>query len=383
MVNFLNEDVMPRFNTLEEQLRFWYDQNVNKGDDPVLANTSGMMNPVYGAKAFSQVSQESRAWGVLPKFPYNSRGMRALTTNETTSAGTTENGTNPDSDKPDLVEVSVPLKNVRTAYDYSLTAQVVEGKDDTIRLSDLESYYTMRHVSVINSQLLSTNGTVAGNNYESLDRICGSYGEISTVTQADNNAYSTNDLDIYSRDRDAAASWTDAYVDYATTDRAFDASMVLDAMNYVENYDGHTTVVLTGYDTYSDIEDAFEGYVRYNAPTGSLSSTFVNFTVEGVKGVEGTGKGTRTAQIYGVPLFKSKDVVQETSGKSRIYGLDTSVDPLGQGPRLGIKLGMPTMRFESRDVIANDNLAYRYLLVTIAELQCNHFRSQFKIRDLA
>lgn len=374
---------LPRFNTLEDMYNFQYTEMIKKADDPIISTSSGFVNPIYGQELFSALSQESNAFGLLPKFSYQRKGFRAITANEATTAGVAENAAWGEKDKPAITEVAVPLKTVKTQWDQSMQELIYEGNDDVVATADLKGYFNSRHKSAINAQLLGTNGTVAGYNLESLDRVCASYLEDTTYTDAANAAYDANDNDIYSQDRDAAASWVDAYVSGSTTDRAFSTDLILDVLSEVEYYDGKTNVMLTGKDTYADIEKAFDGYVRYNAPIGALGASFVELTVNGVKTVNGTGKGTRTAEVYGVPLFKSKDVVAETSGSSRIYLLDTGINPLGTTPKLGMKMGLLPTVFESKDVLANDNFGYKYGIATVAELQCEIFRHQGKIRDLA
>lgn len=378
-----NFDNLPRFRTLGEMFDYTYGEVVKKADDPALSTTSGFVNARYGMELFSSLSQEANAFGVLPQFAYNRKGFRAITANEATTASAAENGAWAETDKPDVTEVSVALKNVRTPYDISLQEMIYEGQDDTIANADLHKYYAERHKSAINGQLMSTNGTVASTNFESLDRICGSYLEVSTYTDAANAAYDANDLDIYSQNRDAAASWVDAYVSGATSDRSFSLDMLLDAFGEVEYYQGETQVILTGKGTFADMEKAANAYVRYNMPGGALKEAFVSLGVNGVTTNAGIGVGTRTSAIYGVPMIKSKDTVTETSGSERIYGLDTKANPLGTTPKLGLKMGMLPKRFVSEDVLANDNLAHKFGYATIAELQCEIFRHQFKIRDLS
>jgi len=378
-----NFDNLPRFRTLKEMFDYSYGEVVKKSDDPALSTTSGFVSAKYGMELFSSLSQEANAFGILPQFAYNRKGFRAITANEATTAGAAENAAWPETDKPDVTEVVVALKNVRTPYDISLQEMIYEGQDDTIANADLHKYFAERHKSVINSELLVEDGTVAGYGLESIDRVCGSYLEVSTYTQAANGSYTTNDVDMYSQDRDSAAGWTDAYVSGATSDRAFSLDMLLDAFAEVEVYDGATQVLLTGKDTFADVEKAANAYVRYNMPGGALKEAFVSLGVNGISTNAGIGTGVRTSAVYGVPMIKSKDVVAETSGSSRIYGLDTRTNPLGTTPKLGIKMGMLPKRFVSEDVLANDNLAHKFGYATIAELQCEVFRHQFKIRDLS
>ena len=381
---YTNLDALPRFNTLEDQFSYYYEAAVKKSDDPIISTTSGMINARYGMELFSALSQEANAFGILPKFSYTRKGFRAITANEATSAGAAENANWPETDKPDVTEVSVALKNVRTPYDISMQEMIYEGNDDTVSNADLHKYYGVRHASVINGQLMATNGTLASNNFESLDRVCGSYSEVTNCTDAAAGAYSAGDLDIYSQDRDAAVSWVDAYVDHnSSVMRTFSLDLIVDAFGEVEVYGGKTNVIMTGKDTCADIEKEADVYVRYNMTGGALKSSFVSLGVNGVQTIEGTGKGTRTAELYGVPLFKSKDTVAESTGSSRIYGLDTGINELGVTPKVGIKMGMPPKRFVSEDVLGNNNLAVKYGYATIAELQCEIFRHRWKIRDLA
>jgi len=367
----------PRNGKLED-LMAYYGDVVKKTEAPYLSTTTGLQNPVYGPNVFLQVAQDFNIFSLLPKFAYQSEGFRAQTADASDFfAFGTQASAFPDSGIATLAEISVPIKEAKGKYSYSLLAQATEGKDDTVGSSFIHAYASNLYSRKINEQLGATNGTVITTENEGIDRICGSYAEKTNATQADNGAYTTDDLDLYSLNRDAAATWADASVDYATTDRTLSIDMIKDRIHAVKQYGGKPTFLLTGFDTAGDISGLVQTQERYQSADIKASVSF-----NGVSTEAGINAGMLVQSVYNTPVFESQHVVQETSGSSRIYGLDVSADPMGQNVKLGIKLGMPTMKISTSDYLANDASKDLFGLITLFETECHHFRSQFKIRDL-
>ena len=355
---------------------------IAKADAPVLTTTTGVYNAIYGAQVWAQLNQEANVFGVLPKTPWTRSGWRVITARAATSGGgVAENGTLPDTLKPTFQEISTKPKTVAHTFDVSEVQQFLaeESEDDAIGgMEMMRSLMGIHHKEMMNVMLMTNVTTVASNNLESVDRVASSYAEVTNCGDVD-----ANDADIYGLDRDAAASWADAYVDEnANVDRDLTDEMIRTGLRTVKQQGGNTTVIVTGYDTYAKIQGLYEPSVRY-MPIGEATA---KVGVNGIQTEAGLGFGVNVATLYGIPLILSKDTVKDTI--SRIYFLDTS-DPEGFGkPRLGIDVAKPTQYFEAgmyasnKDPFGIDRLGTEGMYRTMAELKCRFFKAQGKIRDL-
>ena len=233
-----------------------------------------------------------------------------------------------------------------------------------------------KHAKAINQQLLVDADTLAGVNFESIDRV--------TISSAASVAlsYTAGDEDIYDIDR-SGASWADAVVSHNSgTDRTFSLDLMDDVLGTLEANGARTNIILTGSDTKRRIISIARNSTRY---AGSVESVKVQIGVNGVQTDEGIDFGYKVATFEGIPIFTSQSVQKDTI--SRIYLLDTT-EQEGTGiPRLGIALLRPTSYYESRaddgkGIVANDAFAHRGLFYTSGELVCTFFKAQGSIRDL-
>ena len=376
---------MYAFNTIGDMMNHYYGvESVGKADDPVLTTTNGVYNPVFGAMAFSQLNNEANGFGVLPKYPWQKSGWRVITADSgaTADGGAAENGALPDTDKPDFAELSTKPKQVIHTFEVSMVQEglVQKGDDNIGDMEFLRSYFATLHAKRINEQLFVDVDTLAGNGFESLDRVCSSYSEVSDATIS----LDAGDSDIYGQDRDAAASWADAVVSHASgTDRTLTLEIIRDTLATLESNGARTNLIITGSDTKHKIFGLAETNVRY---AGVLEQNqMVKVGINGVETEEGIGYGVRVAMVYGIPMFVSHAVQKDTI--SRIYLLDTTENE-GGIPRLGIALLHPTMYFESgmsaadRNLFSIGTLGTKGAYYTSGELICTFFKAQGKIRDL-
>ncbi len=238
-----------------------------------------------------------------------------------------------------------------------------DGLGDAMKV--MREEMAKHHVEMINKMLLTDNDTLAGDNIESLDRIVGSYSEINGVGQT------AGDLDIYGLDRDAGATWSDAYVNHnSNVARTFTIDLLDTTLTNLRKNGAQPKVILTGYDTQERIQQALQAQQRF------LGAKQITPTYNGVKGIDGIEAGFNVATYQGIPIVCSKDVPQDTL--SRIYILDTD--------HLFFKVGLPTMYFESgmssKDPFGINYLGDEGMYRTMGELICTRFNVQGKIRDL-
>jgi len=358
----------------------WIQKNdVTKADAPVLSTTTGVYNAVYGAQVWIQLNSEANAFGALPKEVWTHSGWRVITTAAATdgTGGVAENGAIPDTTKPTFAEVSTKPKTVAHSFDVTEVQEILaQSEDDAIgNIEFLRNYFGIRHKEHINKMLLGDVDTLASDNFESIDRVVSSYDELTNLS------LTAGDSDIYGIDRDAAASWADAYVDdNSGTDRSLTDDLVLALIQNIGTNGGNTTFNLTGHDSLRVLINQFSSQIRYNVLGEATASVGVN----GIQTEDGVNAGFRIASLYGIPVLKSHNVFQDTI--SRFYALDTS-DPEGFGkPRLSFRVAKPTQYFETGmnqgNPFAINKFSNEGVYRTVGELICRFFKAQGKIRDL-
>ena len=373
----------PRITTIGQLMAKCYGpQMVNKANAPVISTTTGVYNAIYGAQAFSQLNNEANAFALLPKLPWDKSGWRVISADagSTATGGVTENGTIPDTIKPTFAEVETKAKQVVHTFDVSYLQEgyVQKGDDALGDMEFLRGYFATLHAKRINEMLLVDGDTLAGNNFESIDRVTASSAYATAVS------WTTGDEDIYGIDR-SANSWADAVVEHNSgTDRDITDDLIRSTLSTIENNGGRTNIMLTGNDTKYRIFGLYNNQVRY--PGVLNQDTLVNIGINGVNTEEGIGVGMRVATIYGIPLFSSQAVQKDTI--SRIYLLDTTENESTGVPRLYMKMLYPTLYFESGmsanmpDPFAINRTGTQGLYFTAGELICTFFKAQGSIRDL-
>lgn len=340
-----------------------------KADAPVISTTTGVYNAVYGAKSWLNMNLEANMFGVLRKEPWNQSGWRTITAraSSTVTGGVAEDSTLPDTIKPTWAEISTKPKTVAHAFNVSEIQQFLGTVDDSLgdTMEATREYMAKEHAEHINKMLLTDNDTLAGNNIESNDRIIGSYSEINGVGQT------AGDLDIYGLDRDAAASWADAYVGHASgTDRNLSLALIDAVFQNVWTNGGDPKFLFTGYDTMMRIEQLLQAQQRF------VDSAQIMPSVNGIQGIEGVAGGFIVATYIKRPIIESKNMPQDTI--SRIYAIDSDY--------LTLRVAKPTQYYESGiesgDPFGINYLGQEGLYKTLGEPICYFFGAQGKLRDL-
>jgi len=356
-----------------------------KADSPMLSTTGGTYQAIYGRKVWSQLNQEFNAFSILPKRPWERSGWRVITSRPsfTVGGGVAENATLPDTTKPTFQHIAAKPKTIVHTFDMSETAMFLADKDDGLGdiRAVLKEEMGKHHAEHINKMLLEDSETVAGNDFESLDRVTGNDGGASggltsmeTGASAGTDHCGANDLDIYSIDR-SANSWSNAEVNCGA-DRASGSrrTLSLDHLDtlfqQVWERGGNPKVILTGYDTLMRLQQLLQSQQRF------MEEKRVTPTYNGVKGVPGLEAGFIVATYNGVPIIPSKDVTKD--GLSRMYFLDTDY--------LYFSTAIPTQYFESGietgDPFAINRLGQEGMYRSMGELWTTFFGGQGSIRDL-
>jgi len=152
-----------------------------KADSPMLSTTAGTYQAIYGRKVWSQLNQEFNAFSILPKRPWDRSGWRVITEKPNSGVvhgGIAENGTLPETVKPVFQHVAAKPKTIAHSFDVSEVAVFLADKDDGLgdMRSVLKEEMGKHHAEMVNKMLLTDSETVAGNNFESLDRITANDG---------------------------------------------------------------------------------------------------------------------------------------------------------------------------------------------------------------
>lgn len=366
---------------------------MTKSDAPVITTTTGVYNAVYGAQAWVQLNQEANTVGLLPKFPWKRSGWRVITarTASLPYGGRAETATLPPTVKPTFGEVSTKPKLSAVTFQAGEVQEYLatQGGDDAFAaMADLRTYMAVEHKEDLNKQVNTQGGTLAANNFETIDRVTANYAELSNKESDQSTGFSAGDLDIYGQDRDGGASWADAYVSQTATSgtmRALTDSLLNSLLqNTLTNgANGAGQIIQTGYDSWSAINQLYDSQVRYNV----IGTAKVQPGVNGVKTQTGTEVGIQVATLFSKPVIQSKDSIIETGGISRIYMLDLSNPEGFDLPRLCMKVAKPTQYFEAGinqgTPFAVNSFSTKGMYRTMGELICTFFKVQGKIRDLS
>lgn len=330
---------------------------------------TGAWAHIYSLGIFRNYATSEQTFGVLPKKPWKVDGYRAVTAASITSGvGIAEAQSLGTAVEPTYVEVSPSPKEWEVVSDFSKRLQIYNTIADAISVDENREQIAADFFTSLNQDLVQDNDTLASNNIESIDRVCGSYAEITACGQT------AGDLDIYSLDRDAAATWTDANVlQNGTTDRDFSVSLLNQLRQNQEPYWGKTglkeKVYVTGFDTWTRLSEIEAAKQRFGTET-------VNITVDGgISTMPGQAGGLKVATWDTMPMIRDNLIKKDTI--SRMYLLDTS--------NLGIAIGIPIEwnqvdgKGEGAAIVGHRTRGWWY---GAGELYCTNFPSQGKLREL-
>lgn len=355
-------------------------------DAPVITTTTGVYNPVYGAKAWVQLNQEVNVFSVLPKIPWNHSGWRVVTARSVTkgTGGVAEDGNIPATTKPTWALLKATPRSIAHPFSASEVMQFLgeNGEDDTMgdTMGALREYFAKEHPEHMNKMLMedaSAEASGAGAHrtttdqydLESLDRIISNGSEEDAFGSTYNHWFDPWGTTV---DRDSGTTY-DSYVSHDSgTDRTFTMDMLDTAIRTIKVNSGERpNVIITGEDTLERIVQEQMTMQRYV----DVSVGAAGISVNGVK-TEGIDTGMNVASYRGIPIITSQDVPVDTI--SRIYFVNTDY--------LKIKVAKPTQYFETGmskgDPFGIGRLGDEGMYRTMAEVICYNFLAQGKIRDL-
>ena len=345
-----------------------------KADSPMLSTTAGTYQAIYGRKVWSQLNQEFNAFSILPKRPWDRSGWRVITDKPNSGlvhGGVAENATLPETVRPTFQHIAAKPKTIAHTFDMSETAIFLADRDDGLGdiRAVLKEEMGKHHAEMVNKMLVDDVDDLAGNNFESLDRITAADA---TMGQDANWVDAASDLDIYSISR-ANNSWSDAETNVGSggTDRVLALDQLDSLFQQIWTRGGNPKVMLTGYDTLMRLQQLLQSQQRF------MEEKRVTPTYNGVKGVPGIEAGFIVATYNGVPIIPTKDMPDD-GNLSKIYYLDTDY--------LYFSTAIPTQYFESGietgDPFAINRLGQEGLYRTMGEVWTTFFGAQGSIRNL-
>ena len=344
---------------------------IRKDDTIESTDPAGAFNTMFGAKVYNQLNTNSEVFKLLKKEPWTQSGWRVMTARHSTTAGVAEGGAFPATEHLDLTEVTATMKEVVTPWEMTSKAELLSEADDG--LGNLVAFMRKEngeaHAYYIDQMLLADSDTVAGNNFESLDRV--------TISDAAANALCNDrgDADIYDLDKSGLTAWADAFTQHnSDTPTALTLAMLDNAIeSAMENGANYSNLILlTGYDTYQDLKALMRASSNatwnYDLKAGGAGG------MNGVTGEAGLNFDSRVGAYDGVPIFLSQHVASESDSTGRILLLDMD--------NLAFRVAAPTTYLDNTNMAVKQTLSREYAFLTAGELICYRFNTQGSIRDL-
>ena len=353
---------------------------LSKSDDPITTSSTGIINTVYGAAVWNMLAREAKVWSLLPKKPWGNTGFRIVSAEPAALAsGVAEEGAFPDQLEPTIDEVTPVPKWAVTHWALTHKAKFLSDADDGLK--DTPAWYRKwaadAHVRGIDKMLMTdASAGVAGSNFESIDRVCCSYSEVSTIT----SQYTTSEGDIYGLDRDADTDGTyDAVVTHGAgsngTEVVLSLAMIDEIVGHLRDHGaGERLIAITGYSTINKMEALCKTQF-----TSLQYSPFVK-TINGVDTRRGAEGGLQVATYNGVPFFETPNAIVEPDVSTyflpRIHFLDLD--------HVWIKVGIPTtyIATDPNEILLTDAFKDLHAYYTVGELVCDDFGKMGKIRDI-
>lgn len=324
-------------------------------------DTPGTRKPIYGARAFTQFNEKSKTYALLRKRPWSNTGFRIRTARDDgvdKSIAFVDDGGDIPADSLSTFEEVAPVPKIGvTVLKKTFLKDKIRNDDEIAWVEEIKSK-GIDHIVGINSVLLANNNTVAGKNFESIDRIVASNAEVSKVD--------TGDLNIYGLDRDISTNY-DAFVNMSPNNRVLTKKMIKSTISAIESRCGERPdIIVTGYDTGDNIDELFSTDLRLR------SEKYVT-TINGIKTATGNEAGFEVNKVHGIPVFRDRHVQKD--GSSRIYFLNTKY--------IELSIIVPTEYRENNDLFVNGAFKESAMYITAGELICTKFSAHGKIRDLS
>ena len=349
----------------------------------VTTGTDNAVQSLYGRRAWDQVNREHTLFSLLRKVAWSKSGWRVITDEDNNNPDyTLEDGSIPEGEDPNFNKMAVDPASIAKRTTRSDIFDMKSTLEDGVSPLEIAKWLDDRHLQIINSELLKANEYVQNaNGLWSIDRLIASNAEYGYGNVANGAVITANYLDVYGKDRDAAASYLDAQISgqsYVSGDRPLSLSLLNSVLRLIRTNSGRYSpsnmLILTHPDTAVDIDEICSKNQRYDQLVGE---TFIrggrggmeNLGAERRAGVEGA---FQVSTWKGIPIFEDPNVVQDTTGRVYFINLDY----------LFMSVLIPTKYYQwggpELTSSFNEEMMYRSVMNTV----CTKFRAQGKLRDL-
>jgi hypothetical protein len=359
---------------------------VSKADDPLLTDTPGVHNEVYGSDVFVLLNTEQNVFGLLETRPWNKSGERIIDAYGASAAsgGVDENAAIPETVKPTFDTYEMDPKTVVHSFDVSQVEQLLAATEDDAIADDpfamLRQFFGEglpdqqtgggEHPKHINEMLCqdAIDNSNSPLNLLSIDRA------IADEAEATANGGS-GEYDVYGFDRTNGEFESNVIMD--NNGQVFHLDLLDDAMRQVkENSDKNPQqnpedfVFVTNHDTYQRIENEMGGKER-------IDTVRTQMGVNGIQTEPGNDVGVGVASYKDIPIVESVDIPKDDIG--RVYLLDTTA--------IWCKMLLPTQFYSTGTEVGDGpfpigRLGNEGAYVTIGEVCLKNPLTQAKIRDL-
>lgn len=357
--------VSPSLDGTATQLMSFDAKSILQKADLTSADT-GAVNAIYSLGVFIQYITKANQAGVLPKETWRRQGYRSvITAAKTSGLGIAEAAALGTALEPTYLEVAPTPKEIELVSSYAQRLAVLSQISDAVTVDQNRQVMEKDFFRSLDADLLGSVNTVAGNNFESVDRVISSFAEIAA------HGLAAGEADIYGVDRDAGASWVDAngLFGAAGADRDVTISL-LDSLRtaqepYWDSLDHK--VYLSNYGQWAKVSQLEAAKQRF----GIIDA---QFTVgDGIKTAEGVRAGFKIASYDAIAWVRDDAVSTTDSAGGAVYLEDLD--------HIGVAWGRPPEYLESDDPFQVGHTV-KGVWYAIGELYATHFKAHGKLSDL-
>jgi len=383
------------------------------------ADTTGLANDIAGLVLYNQVNMKNNILGAIPEIDRTgeeqispgdtpAKSFRSIS-NPPSVSGVSGGGSVPTAVTADVRKVSADVRISSMAIESDLIVDIESRLGhDTVGLEELvdimRDYMTRSVERDALARTVNATGATAGDTPQysnddlllTIDRAIASEDEETNGVDANGDAYSDGDLDVYDIDRsdtgaggDNEANWADAYVDHNSgTLRQLTRDRINTWINnYVQNGSAERDnfFLVTGYNTARVMSDLRDSQFRADA--------LQEATREDVNDAESRLGANFQAQIShwdGHPIIVAETVPSDSL--ERIYAIDPTLAQTGgenesPKPKIGIE------NYRAPDVwragvdapvnpLATGEFKNEALFAMYHELVVRDFSAMGKLRDI-
>lgn len=337
---------------------------------------SGTFQRIVGPQLWANVNTERSLFAGMRKKEWTETGVRVITAYPGTKIAGVPEATSPvaagGTVEPAFAQYFPSIKIMETAFDQSLISKFHGQIAEAVTWEQFRDFMGITHGKGINETLNANPVTaVAGDNFESVYRVTGSFAEIAATGAA------AGRYDIYGLDRDAGATFADAQLLHNSgTDRDLTLRLLNSLIRVTQvgsgDYNPENYWFYTGPDTWQTWGELLQPQQRFDEKEGTFSP--LNGVQLGMAGNK--GPSYRMAAYQGVPIVVSNDALKDTISQVLMLHRDHLWYQVAQ-PTVYREVGISTGQEQLTASYADKGLFY-----TVGEPVTNFFGANGKLIDL-